>query len=119
MLMMDSKMPFCEDSYENALWFPISYQFLRTWRREGAEYGVNIIPGWEPANHDEIIDFLTFTSQEPMNIFIGLLEPGYRIPYFDKMVRQQLSEEGTVVVVAWERNVLMGMTTERPTRILI
>ena len=31
-----------------------------------------------------------------MNIFIGLLEPGYRIPYFDKMVRQQLSEEGTV-----------------------
>ena len=41
------------------------------------------------ANHDEIVDFLNlhFLPEEPMNISIGLLEPGYRIPYFDQMVR--------------------------------
>ena len=63
------------------------------------------------ANHDEIVDFLNlhFLPEEPMNISIGLLEPGYRIPYFDRMVREQLREEGTLVVLARERNVLLGL----------
>ena len=63
------------------------------------------------ANHDEIIDFLNlhFLPQEPMNISIGLLEPGYRIPYFDRMVREHLRDEGTLVVLAREKNVLMGL----------
>ena len=63
------------------------------------------------ANHDEIIDFLNlhFLPEEPMNISIGLLEPGYRIPYFDRMVRDQLREEGSLVVLAREKNVLLGL----------
>ena len=63
------------------------------------------------ANHDEIIEFLNlhFLPKEPMNISIGLLEPGYRIPYFDRMVRDHLRDEGTLVVLARERKVLMGL----------
>ena len=63
------------------------------------------------ADHEEIIDFLNlhFLPEEPMNISIGLLEPGYRIPYFDRMVRDQLREEGTLVVLARESNVLVGL----------
>ena len=63
------------------------------------------------AHHEEIIDFLNlhFLPEEPMNISIGLLEPGYRIPYFDRMVRDQLREEDSLVVLARESNVLVGL----------
>ena len=71
-----------------------------------------------PANHQEIIEFLNthFLPHEPMNISIDLLEPGYRIPFFDAMVSRQLKEAGSLVVLARQRNILMGLAifvTER------
>ena len=64
-----------------------------------------------PANHDEVIEFLNlhFLPCEPMNISIKLLEPGYRIPYFDAMVREHLRDESTLVVLARQRGDLMGV----------
>ena len=71
-----------------------------------------------PANHDEIVEFLNlhFLPHEPMNISISLVEPGYTIPYFEAMVRRHLREEGSLALMARQRNVLMGLAvfvTER------
>ena len=50
----------------------------------------------------EVIEFLNrhFLPHEPMNISIGLLEPGYRIPFFDAMVRRHLEAKDTLLVTA-------------------
>ena len=50
----------------------------------------------------EVVEFLNrhFLPHEPMNISIGLLEPGYRIPFFDAMVRRHLEAEDTLLVTA-------------------
>ena len=50
----------------------------------------------------QVVEFLNkhFLPHEPMNISIGLIEPGYRIPFFDAMVRRHLEEEDTLLVTA-------------------
>ena len=50
----------------------------------------------------EVVEFLNrhFLPHEPMNMAIGLLEPGYRIPYLDAMVRGHLAREDTMLVTA-------------------
>ena len=50
----------------------------------------------------EVVEFLNrhFLPHEPMNMAVGLLEPGYRIPYFDAMVRSHLAREDTMLVTA-------------------
>ena len=50
----------------------------------------------------EVVEFLNrhFLPHEPMNISINLLEPGYRIPFFDAMVRSHLVREDTLLVTA-------------------
>ena len=50
----------------------------------------------------EVVEFLNrhFLPHEPMNISIGLLEPGYRIPFYDAMVRSHLVKEDTLLVTA-------------------
>merc|ERR1712029_1071839 len=44
-----------------------------------------------------------------MNIAIQLISPGYRIPFFDKMVETHLAMEDTLVVLAREDTKLMGL----------
>ena len=60
---------------------------------------------------EEIINFLNdhFLPFEPMNIAIQLISPGYRIPFFDKMVETHLAMEDTLVVLAREDMKLMGL----------
>ena len=50
----------------------------------------------------QVVEFLNkhFLPHEPMNISIGLIEPGYRIPFFDAMVRRHLEDEDTLLVTA-------------------
>ena len=61
----------------------------------------------------EVVEFLNrhFLPYEPMNISIGLLEPGYRIPFFDAMVRSHLGREDTLLVTArdTETGEMMGL----------
>ena len=61
----------------------------------------------------EVVEFLNrhFLPHEPMNISIGLLEPGYRIPFFDAMVRSHLGREDTLLVTArdTETGEMMGL----------
>jgi len=67
----------------------------------------------ETKDHEDIINFLNehFLHHEPMNISIGLIGPGYRMPFFDQMVRNHLEMEDTVVVLAKDgQEKMMGLT---------
>ena len=61
----------------------------------------------------EVVEFLNqhFLPHEPMNISIGLIQPGYRIPFFDAMVRSHLEREDTLLVTArdTETGEMMGV----------
>lgn len=67
-------------------------------------------------NNDEIIDFLNehFLHHEPMNRAVALCEPGYRMPYFDRMVRQQLERADSLSWLAWTGNILTGVVILTP-----
>ena len=50
----------------------------------------------------EVLDFAAehFVPHEPMNKAVKLVEPGYRIPFFDNWLESYLRQEDTVSVVA-------------------
>ena len=62
-------------------------------------------------DQEEIIDFLNdhFLPYEPMNISIQLISPGYRIPFFDKMVESHLALDDSLVFLARKGMKLMGL----------
>jgi len=55
-----------------------------------------------PEDTRAVLDFVTehFVPHEPINAAIKLVEPGYRMPYFDSWLESQLILEDTVTVVA-------------------
>ena len=55
-----------------------------------------------PGETRAVLDFVTehFIPHEPINAAIKLVEPGYRMPYFDSWLESQLILEDTVTVVA-------------------
>ena len=75
-------------------------------------YGVNFQIGTE-YDEEEVVEFLNthFLPWEPMNISIGLISPGYKIPYFDAMVQRHLRMKDTLVILARdeEDNQLLGL----------
>merc|ERR1711915_726676 len=64
-------------------------------------------------DNEEVVKFLNqhFLHQEPMNLSIGLCDPGYRMPYFDTMVTRHLQRDDTLVLLARDAlNRIMGLT---------
>ena len=55
-----------------------------------------------PEESQAVLDFIAehFIPHEPINAAIKLVEPGYRMPYFDSWLESQLILEDTVTVVA-------------------
>ena len=55
-----------------------------------------------PEDTRAVLDFVTehFVPHEPINAAIKLVEPGYRMPYFDSWLESQLILEDTVTLVA-------------------
>ena len=55
-----------------------------------------------PEDTRAVLDFVTehFIPFEPINAAINLVEPGYRMPYFDAWLESQLILEDTVTLVA-------------------
>ena len=53
-------------------------------------------------DQEEVVEFLNkhFLPHEPMNISIDLLPSGYKIPFFDDMVRRHLELDSTLVLLA-------------------
>ena len=55
-----------------------------------------------PEESQAVLDFIAehFIPHEPINAAIKLVEPGYRMPFFDRWLESQLILEDTVTVVA-------------------
>ena len=75
-------------------------------------HGVSFHIGTEDQD-EEVVEFLNthFLPWEPMNISIGLISPGYKIPFFDAMVKRHLRMEDTLVILARdeEDNQILGL----------
>ena len=61
-------------------------------------------------NVDDIVEFLNehFLPHEPMNMSIDLVPAGYRIPFFDDMVKKQITKKENLVVMARDGQQLLG-----------
>ena len=62
-------------------------------------------------NVDDIVEFLNehFLPHEPMNMSIDLVPAGYRIPFFDDMVKKQIAKKENLVVMARDGQQLLGL----------
>ena len=61
-----------------------------------------------PEDRRDVLDFVAehFIPHEPINSAINLVQPGYRIPYFDTWLGNHLSKEETLTLLA--RDVTTG-----------
>lgn len=59
-----------------------------------------------PEDRGAVLDFVAehFIPHEPINSAINLVQPGYRIPYFDTWLGNHLSKEETLTLLARDVN---------------